>query len=61
MRIEDADAVADMIRFRRNLSRDEQYIGAYGGLYIPAAMWPPLRDHLIPLVEAFLREKGVEI
>ena len=61
MRLDDFDAVHDMIRFHRNLSREEQHIGAYGGLYIPAAMWAPLRDHLIPLVEAFLREKGVEI
>ena len=61
MRIEDADAVADMIRFHRKLSRETQYIGAYGGLYIPPTMWAPLRDYLIPLVEAFLKEKGVEI
>lgn len=61
MRIEDAGVVATMIRFHEQLNRDEQYIGSYGGLYVPAAMWPPLRDHLIPLVEAFLREKGVEI
>ncbi len=61
MRIEDADEVHTMLYFYRNLSRDKQFIGAYGGLYIPPAMWPPLRDHLIPLVEAFLREKGVEI
>lgn len=61
MRLDDFDAVHDMIRFHRKLSEDKQYIGSYGGLYIPPAMWTPLRDHLIPLVEAFLREKGVEI
>lgn len=60
MKIDDVAEVQSMIHFRKVLSREEQYIGL-GGLYIPAAMWPPLRDHLIPLVEAFLREKGVEI